>query len=620
MLRNLVRRYSTEATGELLVATPPTSNACKSGKDLTPKTLRSILRAPVKAQVQSLNFSNHPPLSLPPATWTSKQAEENVVELKTPADMVEGNQSLSPVTQLQEGEQKISILDIRAKEKEISLSQVNTLLKKHAIFANHALALEIFNEIPKLSLSPSIDSYNWYLHSFLPRITIPGRHISPERLPLGGMTEEHVSLARQVFDSLLQKDSPVRPNTDTYTIMFKIYVNAGDLDTASSLEKHWRRNLGVHLSEDVYVCLMQVCKDLPFSSNYPFMLILFHQACIARKEFRRADKIYEFYQSTLGQAPTIAMINQRLELCARTEQAEKALEIFDELDVSPTRETYTQLIYALGSRDDYYIDAFRLFQQMLDAGHTPMRHTFHALLHAAGKHGDVPRAQMLWNDMTLSSDDAFKPVPKTAFLFMRVVYRLCKLRQGNDLALSLPGATPVDRTVADGGWVFSEVPLVGTPLLDYMDGFWREFVCARGWHRDPSHGKQLCDAFLSLYAPYGNLAAGRALDVWGTLYDGKHVQPDGRSFTALLKGVAKNPGVMREHGDRLWSEFEAWDARMESGIIPSQGGQARQLVLQDIENQRRLNDRDRDSVAKILCLFVRGWAKYPLSSLVPTRC
>ena len=97
-----------------------------------------------------------------------------------------------------------------------------------------------------------------------------------------------------------------------------------------------------------------------------------------------------------------------IRICAATHDAEKALNIFDQMREEgfiEIAETYNSLIFALASRSNYARRAVDLYRKMVQRKVVPDRHTFTGVLKATAHTGDVPTAcEILETMRTLNID------------------------------------------------------------------------------------------------------------------------------------------------------------------------------------------------------------------------
>ncbi|ORY79312.1 hypothetical protein BCR35DRAFT_304725 [Leucosporidium creatinivorum] len=118
--------------------------------------------------------------------------------------------------------------------------------------------------------------------------------------------------------------------------------------------------------------------------------------------------------------PDVALYSEMIQACSRGPHPspERALDLFTEMTVDnklpPSEQAYNGVIRACakeGSQPNYF-EALRLMRQMLDTNVMPSRHTFHAVLEGAMRHGDLARARwMLVKMVGMGGDSA--PDPNT---------------------------------------------------------------------------------------------------------------------------------------------------------------------------------------------------------------
>ncbi|BGO90400.1 hypothetical protein NBRC10512_004115 [Rhodotorula toruloides] len=101
--------------------------------------------------------------------------------------------------------------------------------------------------------------------------------------------------------------------------------------------------------------------------------------------------------------PDVPMFSTVIQACARGDHPapERAIDLFTEMTddngLPPSELAYNGVIRACardGTRE-YYHEALRFMRRMLDDNVKPSRHTFHAVLEGAKKHGDLARARWM---------------------------------------------------------------------------------------------------------------------------------------------------------------------------------------------------------------------------------
>lgn len=101
--------------------------------------------------------------------------------------------------------------------------------------------------------------------------------------------------------------------------------------------------------------------------------------------------------------PDVGLFSTMIQACSRGSQSspERANDLFVEMTVDnglpPSEEAYNGLIrsYACEGSIENYFEALRYMRQMLDNNVEPSKHTFHALLEGARRHGDLARARWM---------------------------------------------------------------------------------------------------------------------------------------------------------------------------------------------------------------------------------
>jgi hypothetical protein len=119
--------------------------------------------------------------------------------------------------------------------------------------------------------------------------------------------------------------------------------------------------------------------------------------------FSRGWDLYAHTRLISHPVPDVALYSEMIQACSRGPHPspERALDLFIEMTVDnhlpPSELAYNGVIRACakeGSQPNYF-EALRLMRQMLDTNVMPSRHTFHAVLEGAMRHGDLARARWM---------------------------------------------------------------------------------------------------------------------------------------------------------------------------------------------------------------------------------
>jgi len=96
-----------------------------------------------------------------------------------------------------------------------------------------------------------------------------------------------------------------------------------------------------------------------------------------------------------GNPPDEFMTSQMIRICAATHESEKALNLFNQMEVNGFIEhaiPYNAIIFALASTKRYAPQALEYWRAMHLKNVVPDRHTFVAVLKACSQLGDVTTA------------------------------------------------------------------------------------------------------------------------------------------------------------------------------------------------------------------------------------
>lgn len=121
-------------------------------------------------------------------------------------------------------------------------------------------------------------------------------------------------------------------------------------------------------------------------------------ACYAARDASRAKAVFDFVQREIS-LPNKRCYDILIKTFVFSGQAEGALEKMDEMEqlgLLPDVETLNSVIRVCAHRSDYYASCFALFERMVVQGLKPNVYTYHALLTATAKNGDLERASLIW--------------------------------------------------------------------------------------------------------------------------------------------------------------------------------------------------------------------------------
>ncbi|KAI8846590.1 hypothetical protein BC829DRAFT_445257 [Chytridium lagenaria] len=179
------------------------------------------------------------------------------------------------------------------------------------------------------------------------------------------------------------------------------YAEVGNLDPAVNADD-------LRAAFQIY----ETMKEKKVNPNLPIFTTLI-KGCVQAKDVSRAWKTFDYMRGEICEPDTTAY-SLMIHACATTHDCERALDLFEEMASK-----------ACGSRADYYLEAWDLFEQMKAQGFAPTKRTYNVLLWIAARNGDLKRCTMIWDALNeqVVLDPDFKP---DSFAFMGMFHGLSK--------------------------------------------------------------------------------------------------------------------------------------------------------------------------------------------------
>ena len=438
--------------------------------------------------------------------------------------------------------------------KSINLKNCSDLIRLNSISNRPVEAKSAFDLMVQSGITPDIISYNYLIDAYA-RVA-------------------DVKNAQLVFDQI--SNNKLSPNEFSKSILVKAYVNANDITTALTLESSWRKN-NLIVPQSVYTTIIR--------------------GLLAKKNFRRAWKVFEFIQSK-GMKPDVKTYSMMLHACALDQEAEKALDLFTRMaeeGIQPTTITFNSLINACGSRADYYLEAFRIFQQMLIQGFVPQIDTFTLLLDVCANHGDLQRALDIWNELvdSINKDSKLELTNDTVIAMIKVFYRYLKLKNQGDLKIQPPVITTLEESNLENKqdlFRFQPSTTGSKSILNQAEKFYRWSI-EKGFKQD-------LKMLNSMLAVYSNSGPTKTLNTIAFFRGFKelNVEPNGKSYQLVLESITTGKVSMKKYGTSFWNEFLEWDRIRDQEC--------------NSDDVRNIQKRGKNEMFKNFVLMVRGYALY----------
>ncbi|KAJ3103179.1 hypothetical protein HDU97_010312 [Phlyctochytrium planicorne] len=406
--------------------------------------------------------------------------------------------------------------------------------------------------------------------------------------------------------SSLFKELPARklkPDLITYGTLIKAAVNADDLRAAFQIYETMK-DKKVHPSLRIYTSLIQ--------------------GCIKAKDIPRAWKTFDYMRREICDADT-NLYSLMIHACSTTRECERALDLFEEMakrGVPATAVTYNSLIQACGSRSDYYLESWDLYQQMQANGFLPTKRTFNVLLWNAARNGDFEKCDLVWTSI-LEKWDTDKEYQPDAFTFMAMFHGISKKMKSlrsvskqqtssQDLQESHAATSPPRLEHNLGAPQI--VPMSSSnveSLVANTEALWSQvsqhLLADNSLLMAPKLKSELFDHYLSVYSAARNnpKLSERALAIFNTLYDSYNVAKSGRSHTLILGVAARESAFMLTHGQELWKQYLQWEIQQETFLKQDKG----YLTADELEIERSKSYRGKRFAFSNFLLMINGLAR-----------
>ncbi|GAA5931965.1 uncharacterized protein JCM15063_001087 [Sporobolomyces koalae] len=136
---------------------------------------------------------------------------------------------------------------------------------------------------------------------------------------------------------------------------------------------------------------------------------------------RKGWDLYAHSRLVSHPVPSIELYSTMIQACSRGTHPspERAIDLFTELTednrLPPSELAYNGVIRSCAREgsQEYYYEALRYMRRMLDENVVPSKHTFHALLEGAKRHGDLARSRWILVKMVGLESDAIRPDENT---------------------------------------------------------------------------------------------------------------------------------------------------------------------------------------------------------------
>lgn len=242
-----------------------------------------------------------------------------------------------------------------------------------------------------------------------------------------------VQQAQLLFDMIGK--FKVTPDDVAYNTLMLAYVNGNDIEGAKNVFKQMKDN-GIEPDTTSYGTLISYFASI--NDKYatwalyeemrqkevfrsPVIMHSLIQLCIRNRELDRAQSLFEHVKNNMYD-PTDKLYASMMFICAKRKEAEKALSLMDEMvakNIDPSLESYLSLMMALGSRRDFYLDAFNVYEQMKELEQIPDSPRMNlVLMKICSNAADIQRFELIWKEFLNMIDEGITILPKQYYTAM----------------------------------------------------------------------------------------------------------------------------------------------------------------------------------------------------------
>ncbi|KAK6095687.1 hypothetical protein MT418_004361 [Batrachochytrium dendrobatidis] len=479
-----------------------------------------------------------------------------------------------------------------------TLSQLTQLIHINAIAKRPKQALESFNHIEKVGLTPDVVAYNHLLDSYSRAGDLNGAVAVFSRMQTAGIFPDLVSFSTLINACVAKRD---------LNGAFKLY--------------HEMKSKHIQPNQIIYTTLIN--------------------GCAKTKDFARAWKTFNFMRTEIS-LPDAVAFNLMIHICSKTEDAERAIDLFKEMSergLEISQYTLTSLIQACSSRHDYYNESFVLLEQMAASGFVPSIRTYNVILSGAARFGDILRGRLIWNDIVermreqpLSSNpdviqlNRISPDEYIYASMLRLYTKAIKIETQKALLLDPSTNTAAPPTLAsdptqqakdfnletsfDNSQATAETSISllestdtsPAALLDEAHNIWQIFLKQHHLH-NTENTKRVQSAYLKLLCtdPSHNAFA-RAYDFWNTL-DPVSKKSIANYYCLITLAMRQSDTI--DQGTVLWNSLLEWDAEMEKSLDVQSG---EKMTRTEKELLRLQHGRSREIMFKMHLTMANGYA------------
>jgi len=322
--------------------------------------------------------------------------------------------------------------------------------------------------------------------------------------------------------------------------------------------------------EGRYIQTTRLIQNMVKNGVIPSEIVYKHLIMAASKsgKGKRALEVYTHYKRE-GGTPSLEMTAAIIHVLGTASDGQGVLDLFEQT-VAKYGSTgllggdfHSCVVNSLAACEGYLDDAITIGEAALSSltNSNTAHYVLESLIRCCEITGDVIRMRHFYNQICLLnaeplSNDLIVDVLRVFARFIRSEYIFLNADNPTVAVKESPSQEPQSRAFADTEGVSHSL------LMQQVEHVWRRVV---------NPDTKMTDAYLKVLCS-SNVTLQQALHLFDTGYSTGNTnacEKSGDTFKYLLRHVAKTAQHMNLYGDRVWSEFIAWDEALEHGLASS---------------------------------------------------
>ena len=327
--------------------------------------------------------------------------------------------------------------DIKAHELPLNAITYNTIMDACVEVGDFNRALSLFDEMKSIEIKPDIFTYSILMKGLkkckgienvrkaieiFEMVKNEGEELKVDEVLYNSIlnlcvSNNQIEKAEEIFQEM--KNGNILPSEVTYSIMIKAFGNLKNMEKCYEL---YQELLSKNLvpNEYIFACLMNSavkCSDLNILMDIykkmnqyqiktnPIIYTILIKRFAKAKKFQNACEIYDAIPKEIKEKSAIIFFNVILDVCAESENFEKLLSIFNELQddsnsnlPNPNLLTYTTVIKGL-IKGKKFEEVMKIYNQLKNTNIKLEESVYNFMIDGFAEAGQKEKAESLFTEM-----------------------------------------------------------------------------------------------------------------------------------------------------------------------------------------------------------------------------